>query len=746
MAHPPGCDTCGHCVDFLLEFPLLPPPEASHPLPLTPMDTPPKQSTFNVIFLGFRPDVDAHDARAKISALFKITPEQGVQLFASFPCVVKKSLPAPMAAKYQRAIESTGGLCRIDPEFQALAAAPNPGPDLAALPTAQHPSGKLLLSNAPSPVLAAQAPTSKRPWSHALTQVRSKVRQFLGKDGVDRSLHLNFSLPAPSKRVSIGSSRTAELRHCKEEPSAYFQLLYSRIKYLNYCRLSPGKRRRITFELLELFYPMAMAQIVEHAKTGGVPEPTERRSALVALIDVAKILIMSCQFLLDDLYSGGDFRFARNRTSRRECASHIFELLLLKQRAQALRYQRLDESDWKLANTLFFVMRACDDVEAPLSTLNAKFGLDTDLLTVNFRNQFLLLQIFAWFDPLRWPTHIQWVIDSYVRRVRDGVLLHDDSGPLQAHALVVYCYGKQAAMEQRLNAPPGPALVLDLKNLVTAMQEDCVGLTQSKKHGQALQVMKRFERFEVNDHFRIRDRLFHRLHPTAPDEGVRLDQAVEGLRIFVGFHEVSSLLLHRQGDFGQEERLADVLAKRSAILAQDHTSLHKTTWSLVFQNQHTLRLSTQESRATVAMAVGSLLAFGVGDEVNRPRFGVVSRIHRPLSKVVEIDIALIADFAEAVVITLNAPVSKTQFLALLVHHSQTPGEWAVMWPPRDVMIGVDQVEIHRKNRALPVELTQLRNATHQFYLVDTTLTSAALGFSRPPVYPELLARWQSGLA
>ena len=705
------------------------------------MDTQ-KQPTFSVIFLGFQPGLEAHEVQTRISSLFKISQQQSAQLFGTFPCVVKKSLPATMAAKYQRAIESAGGLCRIDPDVSAVAAPPPHAPDLSTASKEQHQSGKLLLQSQPSSGPDSPVPAAKNSLSHA---VMSRVRQFWGRDGVDRSVALDFSLPAPSKRVTIGSSSTAELQDCQEEPAAYFQLLHSRVKYLNYCPLSPSKRRGITFDLLALFYPLAMAQIVEHAKTGGVPESTERRQALTALIDVTKILMVSCQFLFDDLYSGSNFRFARNRKSRRECASHIFELLLLKQRAQALRYQILDDSDWKLANTLFFVMRACDDIEAPLSTLNAQLGLDTDLLTVNFRNHFFLLQIFAWFDPLRWPTHIQWVIDSYVRRVRDVVLVQEDQGALQPHALVAYCYGKQAAMKARLAAPPGPAVILDLQNLITAMQNDCFGLTQSKVHGQALQVMKRFERFEVNDHFRIRDQLLHRLHPIATAETARRDQAVDDLRIFVGFSEASSLLLHRQGDFGQEERLADLLAKRSAVLAQDHTSLHKTTWSLVFQNQHTTRLSTQESRSTVAMAVGSLLAYGVGDEVNRPHFGVVSRIHRPQSKVTNIDIEFIADFAEVVTITLNAPVSKVKFLALLVHNSKTPGSWALMWPPRDVMIGVDKVEMHRKDKVLGIELTQLRNATNQFHLIDTTVTSEALEINGAPVYPEALAMWKSGL-
>lgn len=709
------------------------------------METQVQQSTFRVIFLGFEQEVVAGEGQIKICALFKISPEQGVRLFGTFPCVVKNGLTRSTAVKYQRAIESVGGLCRIESGRKEIDAAPVPRHDPTALAQVQHQSGKLLVSEGPDSVPGSSPLPRRRYMSQAVAHVKSEVRQFLGLNGVDRSLSLNFSLPAPSKRAVIGTSSTAELQHCEGEPSAYFQLLHSRIKYLNYCQLNPGQRRRITFDLLALFYPVAMAQIVEHAKTGGVPESADRREALSHLIAVAKILIVSCQFLFNDLYQGSDFRFARNRKERRECASSIFELLLLKQRAQALRYQILDERDWKLANTLFFVMRACDDVEAPLSTLNAKFGLEPELLAVNFRNQYFLLQIFAWFDPLRWPTPIQWVIDSYVRRVRDVVLVREDDGPLLAHELLAYCYGKQAAAPQRLTEPPGPSIVLDLKNLVQAMQEDCFGLIQSKEHGRALQVMQRFERFAVGDHFRIRDQLLHRLHPVINDESTRLDQAIDELRIFVGFGEVSSLLLHRQGEFGQEERLSDLLAKRSAVLGHDHLSLHKTIWSRVFQNQHTLRLSTQESSATVAMGVGSLLAFGVGDEVNRPRFGVVSRIHRPRSTAVEIDIESIADFAEAVVVTLNASVSMNKFLALLVHDSKKPGHWAMIWTPRDVKVGVDAVAIHRHGKILPVELTVLRNATGQFHLLDTSLTSAELGFSGVPVYPALLARWKSGL-
>ena len=111
----------------------------------------------------------------------------------------------------------------------------------------------------------------------------------------------------------------------------------------------------------------------------------------------------------------------------------------------------------------------------------------------------------------------------------------------------------------------------------------------------------------------------------------------------------------------------------------------------------------------------------------------------------DIDIEFIADFAEVVTLTLNAPVSKVKFLALLVHNSKQPGSWALMWPPRDVMMGVDKVEMHRKDKVLGVELTQLRNATHQFHLIGTTVTSDTLEINGLPVYPEALARWKSGL-
>ena len=53
--------------------------------------------------------------------------------------------------------------------------------------------------------------------------------------------------------------------------------------------------------------------------------------------------------------------------------------------------------------------------------------------------------------------------------------------------------------------------------------------------------------------------------------------------------------------------------------------------------------------------------------------------------------------------------------------------------------------MHRKDKVLGVELTQLRNATHQFHLIDTTVTSEALEISGAPIYPEALAMWKSGL-
>lgn len=577
-----------------------------------------------------------------------------------------------------------------------------------------------------------------------MSKIVEVVRDFLGMDVPTRTLNLQFSLPTVSDKFDMNEMENEafnkDLEEYKNVPEKYFKVLLDGIKHLNHCEMKPRHRRDLNDDILELFYPVAMAQLAKHAKTGGVPEPDGRKVTLRAIADIAQVLIVSYQILFSSYYHDNNYHYVHEHDEVLQTVARIFELFLLKQQVKALRYQVLAAEDWEVINTLFYVMYHYDDVEDPLPTLKKKLQIGRSFQDISLQDRFVLLHCVSRFDVLRWPTQIQWVIASYVRSIENAVTVRVDDGNLGQEELVVYCYGGQPASEHRLASPPGDALVLNCRSLVAAMHKDCVGMMRAKKHHDIAAVSPRFAQLPEEEHFVIFDQLVRGFSHQNDHVGAKHPQQIDDLRVFVGFAEVFNLLNHRQSVFAAEDRLVDSLARRSALLAEDHLATEKSIWTVVFQNEQMVRLSTQESLFTTAMRIGSLLACGLGENVNRPNLAVVSRIHRARPKVVEIDIQRLASYAQPVMISINQPLdqpvaSEQQKSALLVYDHQRPGKWSLMFPPRDVVLGVDQFALHRGGHSLPIHLKGMRNATNDFYLFSTELHSEQIGVEGEPDYP-----------
>ncbi|MFA6921937.1 MAG: hypothetical protein WC216_08860 [Gallionella sp.] len=552
------------------------------------------------------------------------------------------------------------------------------------------------------------------------------MHRFFGTDLPAREISLKFILPKASGRVEASNSSDGDLQRqldeAKDRPSEYFRLLLAEIKHVNRCALKTRQRLSLTHDIVKLFYPMALAQIARHAKTGGIPEDEDRKQTLNQLADIAQILITSYQILFAGYYCGSNYQYARARNTVLACASRIFELMLLKQQARALRYQLLGESDWQLVNTLFYVLSCYEDVESPLPTLRRELEPGGSRTNVSLNEQFSCLQMVARFDMLRWPTHLQWIIIGYLQGVEHAVQISTDevNGKPGRNELIAYCYGGQPAGLQPLNCP---------------IRKDCMGLLQAKRDASAMP--PRFARLPGSEHFVISDQLLRGLESIAEDTCIEKENRVEDLRIFVGFSEVFALLRHKQGRFAAEDRLADVLAKRSALLAEDHIATEKSMWTLLFQNEKMIRLSTQETSFTTPMSIGSLLAYGVGEDIARPSLAVVTRIFRPSHKVVVIDMQSVANYAEAVTMTVNA-TERTQSgmnqlkPALLVYSKKG---WGLMFPPQDILPGFDKLAMQRNGQEFAINLESRCNATTDFYLFSTPTLSAQLGIAGEPDYP-----------
>lgn len=675
-------------------------------------------TTFKLILTGIREDMPRDTVRAALANLLKAKPSSIDQLLARLPYVLKKNIRADQAARYQAAIENIGGICRVEndaehrPERTIVIEKPN------AFANAQPPS----TAERSSTDIQPSDGTASKPTPGIFQKMVSKVRRFVLLDVPERSVALNFKLPSPSTRAKVGRASSVDLDDADNDPLEFFKLLHARIKFLNFANLRMGARLRANRQLFKIFCSPAISHMVTLAKTGGVPESEARRQALMLIGDIASVLITSHAMVFADRYEGSKYRYARHRKQVLKLASGLFELLLIKQQARALRYQSLEPSDWRMANTVFYVMRAYEDVEQPVSTHTPEPGGDGQRAQRSLREQFILLQICAWFDLMRLPTNLQWVVGSYLRQVDNAVQIQADTGTLKAHQLLVYCYGKQAAETRRLDTPAGPALVLNLHHLVEAMYEDC-DAKQKFNSRDASHAMPRFAHFETTDHFVIRNQFLNRLNAQEAIATSSHTRQVDDLRIFVGFSAIFATLRHRRSEFASEDRLEDSLAKRSAVFAVDGREIRQSLWSFSFQNERMTRFTTTEGPETTAMGIGMLLAYGAGDEVHRPQLAVVSRIVRSPGRVLELDMRLIARFCEPVVISFNA----VKVAGLMVYDARQGGRWSLAFAPRDVLIGVDKVELHRNQKTISVELTAILDASRDFYLAATHLTSSQLG-------------------
>lgn len=551
-----------------------------------------------------------------------------------------------------------------------------------------------------------------------------------------RSLPLDFALPEISARFKVsksgGGEFTCALNESKAVPAEYLRLLLAEIKHMNRCGMKPSQRENLNDEVLEFFYPVALAQIAKYAETGGIPESDDCRQTLLMLVDIAQILIVSCQILFDGYYRASNYKYSKARVTVLQCASRIFELMILKQHVRALRYQLLGEQDWRLVNTLFYVLGQYEDVAQLLPTVQQEIGLKVGRSAVSFREQFVLLHIVAKFDMLSWPANLQWVIESYLRGIGNAVQVSMDveSAKPARNELICYCYGSQAARVQPLASPPGPAMMLNCNVLMDAIRKDCLGLAQSRKNPAGVGLPPRFARFHESERYVISERLLDGLQASQP---VLLEQrtSVCDFRIFVGFTEVFNLLRHQQGGYASEERLADALAKRSALIAEDSQTADQSLWSILYQNKYMVRMSTQESPFTIPMHIGELLAYGIGEDIQRPRLAVITRIFRSSEVGLVIDMQHIASYAEPVLMSVNASEqSKSEKIgvspALLVHDKSNPLRWNMMFPPKDVLPGVDRIVIYRAQQEIAVELVSLCDATMYFHLFTTKLGSPQL--------------------
>lgn len=564
-----------------------------------------------------------------------------------------------------------------------------------------------------------------------ITQIRQTYSAFLGRDLPPREIAIKFQIPLPLAREKPPKFREiAFLKKDLDDPDAdvnYFKTLQKNLRQLNRCKIGLVKRFLYNEGFIVAFYPLLLKQIRLHLSGGGIPDPVPRQEMLDVVIDIFRQLIDSYKYIFKTIYLGSNFQFARLMPQFEKSAFRILELMKMKQRVMGLRYQLLSEQSWLTINIVFHILWGAGKAGMERVALDSISANRLESFNTSLSDLFLSLQMVQRFNLPKWPTEWQFSFDRYDQTMRTLLQVTPDDGvKMTRHVTLCYCYDNIPTRFQRLDegGARGPCVMIHWQHLQKKIMSDYLQFFHEKGHASRVGVM---EKFEVLSYIEGLALVQLQLECIKSEEVVLSADVMDGqpcdLRIFVGFKDVYPFLhnLHYHADLEEVgTRMVDLLAQRSAVLAEDHVATKASVWYLQNQDNQTIKLKTQETQFTTGLKIGSLIAYGFGNEgIQQPALGVVARIFRPANKTVFLDIDRVGRDSEPVLVTSDVNSydefdqhGKQVIYAILTTDVQ--GEPALLFPPQSSFIEKDVLVVKRVKGQQLIQLGKLQSVTKSY--------------------------------
>jgi hypothetical protein len=536
-----------------------------------------------------------------------------------------------------------------------------------------------------------------------LERERARWRRFLGADLPERRLELRLDLGADgpcTERAALTRRRLLDLRRgCAEQPGLCLERMLASARALSGCRM-PTRRHHESAELLaRQLYAEAIRQVdAMAAERGGTPEDEHRRACIETLSQATAALVRGYARIFASDYALNRFWYAKVRGRVHRAAARVLELIKLNHRIAALRYAPLPSEQWRIANTLYIVMRTYEPTDLPHTTLAGELSAGERFRSVSLDQLYALLHTYRVLDYSAWPERNQRYIDRYCLSVDQGIVIREPSSAAAGarDTLTAGCY--QDGPPGRLPAPEdtGPSVVIDYRVLAQSIRDDYLELTRARSERNRFALPVRLGAVEPTQQtavgYLLQRNLRTRWHW---DEAERAVARRRDLRLYTGYADVRAhlLALFASDSRRREAReLADLFAHRSAFFGDDESATDHSLWYVIEETPQRLRIRTQETRFTHPMFIGNLCAYGFGAaEVQRPRLGKVTRFYRPQPGTLLIDIELLAEYAAPVTVYKRDPsqpvtdrgrlkVLGSPMPSLLIQHAQR--RWGLITPPQ----------------------------------------------------------------
>ncbi len=501
----------------------------------------------------------------------------------------------------------------------------------------------------------------KKPIHQRLFQLaKHKFRHFFGLDLAKREIELNFifSQSRRGKRPVLNKTEIVEeFTAFGLEAEGVLRKALRDLEQANKSKINGFKRFGFNKIYLTRTYPTLVRLQNKYRIDGRIPDDNVRKDELEKSIRILEEFIISYQHCFSFFYGMPNWIYVFLGKDISICAVRIFELTEMLQEFRALRYMPLPANFWASVNKVFHVMNVYESVDKALPTIKSQMhNHKTTDESVSLQHLFINIQLFGYFDTLNFPTEYFVYLKSLIREQRRLLTAEtiENLGEQKWSQETLFVSSEQKRcprIEDEVNADQLPGWKICIQPLRVNILKNYIDLMEAVGKNDLANVNTRlFKRLPMQE--RVTFMMLLNASLKLPREyNYQTAKPVE-LTLFVGFRDCYAIYSRGSVDQREPQTLKETFEARKKFIAKksQHSS-SDTMWYLLNDSKQYLILQSDETPATVSLAIGRPMVYRYSGTSNVLALGIVSRLERRASNRFVVHIRKLAHHAEAVSFT-----------------------------------------------------------------------------------------------
>lgn len=456
---------------------------------------------------------------------------------------------------------------------------------------------------------------------------------------------VQFSLPGYQKKDQRLPAISSLISRTRELSGFPLQILKEAERYLhefNRSKMAEVRRLELLDSVTTCVLPSVKQIFSEHHKAHPVPESDVRKEGLSLAQSCCNEIALGYLRIVQHDFDVSRLGFHKVRERLRFSGHRILEFYYVELRLRALRYKALPVESWGNINQLFFGLYRLDEVGYRLEALTCltlhsrNFIGKDDVAAVSLVELFAMLHTLGAVDVFTLPTQSIHVVANYLHRSRSSFNVLELESETQNKGFLQVYQGQNSCATSYLAPRAGLGLQIDISGFRAALRQDCERLVQLFEQPYQAQANEMsFYMVSGQEDVECLVAVIGALNNIAKDD--RCEERVylghfDPVVIYSGYKPCFNRLAQQtSANDGPivDNTFREMLAQRSATVAENETSNEQSQWLVVNSSSGGLLVETRESRFTRSIFVGQLLMYS--ENLAAPQelsLGYVGRLHR----------------------------------------------------------------------------------------------------------------------